>query len=185
MRFTRIVKSKIPLDDFVVIEIQQQPKKNAALPMLVGLMALLLGLTLSTETWADCGGYVNIGNKSKLRELQKEGFTFGLSMESHEPQPQHSHLRNPSSRISKLDAGHGKTADERKSRPVPCSGPNCGANRIPASQPAKVAVELLSLKPLKTSVASYEKFSIDSYFCRSEYSEIPVLYKLLIDRPPE
>lgn len=189
MRFTRIVNVQISLNDELVIVSHRQIKKNVASPMLVGLTTFLMGLTLSSNAFADCGGYVNIGNKSKLRELQKEGFAFGPSMESHASQSQESDFQDSSARNSRSNPHHpdgrGRNIEERSSRPVPCTGSQCGSNPIPGRQPESIVLECLPLKPLKTSAVSYEKLAVDSYFGYSEYSETPFLFKLLIDRPPE
>ena len=184
------IKRLNSLNDQHVTVFYRQFAKNVASPILVGLMALLL----STNAFADCGGYVNIGNKSKLRELQKEGFAFGSTMKSHPPQlhgskADGSDLQDsfvPHSRPNLNDSdGWGRVRKEQSSRPVPCTGSTCGSNPLPKTAPVSIIAECLPSKPLKPSAASHEKISADSYFGYFEYSETPFLFKLLIDRPPE
>ena len=137
---------------------------------------------------------MNIGNKSKLRELQKEGFAFGSPMKSHASQLHASKAQSsdfPSSfgpqsqpNLDESD-GQGPVEQEQSSRPVPCTGSKCGSNPLPRTAPVSIIAECLPSKPLKSSAASHEKISVDSYFGYFEYSETPFLFKLLIDRPPE
>lgn len=176
--------------------------------MLVGVMTLLLGLTISNDAFADCGGYVIIGNKAKLRELQKKGFAFGSTMKSHSIEMndvknagmRQSNTRSSIERFSslrknrsligadrsiELDSAVTEFVDGQASRPTSCSGPNCRSKSRPMPQPVNVSIESPPSKPLKAASACYEKRSADSYFGHSEYSESPFLYKLLIDRPPQ
>lgn len=129
-----------------------------------------------SQTYAECGGYVTIGNKAKLKELQAAGYLPVMK--------NHDKSRNDSVNLDQKDPVGNR--EIRHSVPLPCSGPQCqsGKSERPAAPPIAVGV-VCSIKSLVHSQNQLEADIPHSFLGFRTYSETPICTKCSLDRPPE
>ena len=150
------------------------------------LSALLWGVILASffliltgtvsQTHAECGGYVTIGNKAKLKELQAAGYLPAMK--------DHDKSRNDSVNLDQKDPVGSREIQD--SVPLPCSGPQCqsGKSERPAAPPIAVGV-VCSIKSLVHSPNQLEADIPHSFLGFRTYSETPICTNSSLDRPPE
>ncbi|MEE2642202.1 MAG: hypothetical protein VX768_16350 [Planctomycetota bacterium] len=156
---------------------------------------LILG---SRDSWADCGDYVIIGNKARLRELKAAGYDVGDRMKEHrqeeaaegsvgkesgipsEPRGPFIPEWIPENGLSKATTPPAQRLPSR-----PCSGSLCRKNRSrPSSEPCP-ALNWQSAEPGLLQADRESRYPENSTRSNPCPGETPRTLSFLLDLPPE
>ena len=145
------------------------------------LIIAFLGM-VTVEARAECGGYVTIGNKAKLRELQAKGY-LPSEMKSHSKSK--SEEESPGAYAKNENSSQAVSRD-RALPSLPCDGPSCKSGKRPAPTPSEF---VLTTNGVKSAFGKCSKGIVKNF--RSgfigflSFDESPVKTVNNLDRPPE
>lgn len=162
------------------------PRRSTKRAMFVcSLIGCVVGFGLgnSHAVLAECGSYVTIGNKAKLRELQAKGY-LPTKMNEHDRGEITSSRKAQSSETS--DEGQLGSIPTRSIPHLPCSGPNCRGQLPSPVVPQQSIPAPTFIKPIVVPSGRHgfddNCVGFAGYTC---FDEAPFSTIKDLDRPPE